>query len=311
VVQVSAEIGMAGRLVALVAILSLILVACSAEAQATQSEQVSPTPSQGPSLPAIVTPPPSTPAPAPVVTPTPPASASAAPLTLGPDMVAVVATNDLVIRSEPGISKRSYVYKPYLGRREQLFVIDGPVRASGYDWYEVMPLSDRFEDTGWVAAASKKGKPWIKPLAAAPTCPPVPTTVTELDALSSGVQLACFSGVPITVRAQLEGCGVDMPDAMYVPEMFNGFYDPNAEDLVPVMLGEPGTDPCEMDRQLQLTIDPATISAAQVPIGDAAELTGIFDHPAARECEFVSLLVGSSEPEPERCRPQFVVTHIE
>jgi hypothetical protein len=43
----------------------------------------------------------------------------------------------------------------------------------------------------------------------------------------------------------------------------------------------------------------------------AAELTGIFDHPAARECEFVSFLVDESSPEPEWCRPQFVITRID
>jgi hypothetical protein len=301
---------MDGRLATLMAILGLVLVACTAEAPPTISEAASPSPSQGSSPPPTVTPT-ATPSATTATTPTPATDATATPRALGPDMLAVVVTDDLVIRSEPGVSKESYVYKPYLGRREQLYVVDGPVRASGYDWYEVMPISARFEDTGWVAAASKKGKAWIKPLAAAPACPALPTTVTELDRLTSGVRLACFSGVPITVRAQLEGCGVDMPDAMYVPEMFNGFYDPAAEDLVPVILGEPGTDPCEMERQLQLAIDPATISPDQVPVGDVAELTGIFDHPAAADCEFVSFLVDESRAEPAWCRPKFVVTQIE
>lgn len=301
---------MAGRQATLVAILSLILAACSAEAQPIQSARASPTPSQGSPSPSTVTPQPTTPPPTPVATPPPAATATAAPRTLGADMVAVVVTNDLVIRSEPGISKDSYVYKPYLGRREQLYVLDGPVRRSGHDWFEVMPLSGRFEEIGWVAAASKTGKPWIRPSAAAPACPAVPSTVTELDALPSGVRLACFSGLPITVRAQLEGCGVDTADGMHWPEMFNVFYDPNAEDPVRIVLGEPGTDPCELDRQLQLKIDPATVSAADVRDGSVAELTGIFDHPAARECVFDGL-ENTSYEDPEWCRPLFVVTRIE
>jgi hypothetical protein len=311
---------MAGRRVILVTIVGMILVACSTGAQSTQSELASPDPSQGP--PSLTK---ATSSPTPAVTPTPTSEATpipeATPMAtstpgatsrkFAPDTLAVVVTNDLVMKSEAGTGKKSYGYKPWLQRGDQLYVLRGPVRASGYMWYEVMPVSVRYEDSGWVAAASKTGKPWVKPLAAAPACPPMPTTISQLDRLTSGVALACFSQVLITVRAQLVGCGWDDADAMYVPEMFNGFYDPNADDLVPIMLGEPGTDPCELDRQLQLTVDPTTISADQVPIGEVAELTGIFDHPAAADCVWVSLLEDVSQPEPESCRPKFVVTRIE
>jgi hypothetical protein len=297
-------------------LVSLLGAGCAAPVLVTPTVVVAPSasPDAPPSAGAAGSPtdvPAASAAPSVVVTPAPTATPTAPAQKLGPDTFAVVVTDDLVIRSQPGISEDSAVYKPNLGRREQLYVLDGPVRRSGYDWYEVMPLSAEVEDTGWVAAASKAGEPWIKPLASAAACPTRPSTVTELDALPSGVRLACLSRVPISVRAQLAGCGVDLPDAMYEPEMFNGFYDPNAEELVPIMLGEPGTDPCELDRQLQLIIDPATVSAAEVRIGDVAELTGLFDHPAARDCVFVSFLVDERQPEPEWCRPQFVVTHIE
>jgi hypothetical protein len=300
---------MVGRLAIVIAVVMVVVLACGA--RSAPSGQAGSSPSHGSSSPDILTPPPATPAGTPVAAPSRAADASVAALTLGPDMIAVVVTNDLVIRSEPGISDDSSVYTPYLGRRDQLYVLHGPVHASGYDWYEVRPLSARFEDAGWVAAASKAGEAWIKPSTAAPACPPLPATVTELEALPSGARLACFSGVQITVRSQLQGCGLDMPDAMYEPEMFNGFYDPRAEDLIPVMLGEPGADPCEMDEQLQLRIDPATVSADQVPVGGVAELTGIFDHPGAADCELVSFLVDLREPDPDWCRPQFVVTRIE
>jgi hypothetical protein len=100
-------------------------------------------------------------------------------------MVAVVVTDNLVIKSEPGTGKESVGYKPWLQRGDQLYVLRGPVRASGYKWYEVMPLSDKyfpdwFYFSGWVAAASKKDKLWIKPLAGAPDCPDTPSTVAGL-----------------------------------------------------------------------------------------------------------------------------------
>jgi len=118
---------MAGRLAALAAIQSLILVSCSSGVAPTRSEGASPGPSQGPSAPSTIAPPPATAAPVPVATPTPAAAATTTTVsrTLGPDQVATVVTNDLVIRSKPGISKRSVGYKPYLGRREQVFVLGG------------------------------------------------------------------------------------------------------------------------------------------------------------------------------------------
>jgi len=46
----------------------------------------------------------------------------------------------------------------------ELRVIGGPVRASGYVWYQVVPVSfvlDGHPALGWVAAAGKDGEPWI------------------------------------------------------------------------------------------------------------------------------------------------------
>jgi hypothetical protein len=305
---------MAGRRATLVAILGVILVACSADAQPTPSQQASPDPSQVAPLPAAVTPSPTvapaTPIPDPTITPT--ADPTAAPRTLGPDMVAVVVTNNLVIKDEPGTGKRSYGSKPWLQRRDQLYVLRGPVRASDYDWYEVMPLSAKFVDTGWVAATSKSGRPWIKPLAAAPDCPAVPSTVADLKAVSPGLALACFSGVPITVRAQFGGCTPDNVDAMVTPLMFNQSYGPD----VRIVYGDPGPNPCQWDESKEeewgypLYLDPAALPPGQeVPMGKVAEVTGVFDHPAARQCSWD--LEGGVYPDPAGCRQKFLVTRID
>ena len=49
-----------------------------------------------------------------------------------------------------------------------MVVLDGPVQASGYDWYLVQPtiMSDTEQPYpfGWVAAAGKDGEPWIEPM---------------------------------------------------------------------------------------------------------------------------------------------------
>jgi hypothetical protein len=139
-----------------------------------------------------------------VPAPTPSATtATAAPAaeTLPPYGVAIAIQDDVVIRSKPGVGADSEIYKPSLSRGDQVLVVGGPVRASGYDWYDVRPLAARLPSSGWVAQASKAGEPWIAPGRA--TCPPVPTTFATLAALTDGQQLACFSRVPITVSARL------------------------------------------------------------------------------------------------------------
>ncbi len=303
----------------------VLLAGCASAGTGTSLPSPSPStprPTALPSAPAAVdtgpspTTPAATPTPtplAPVPTPAPTGTAKAAPGRLGPDMVAVVVTDDLVMRSEPRISESSVVYERWLQRREQLYVLGGPVRGSGYQWYEVMPLSAKYDETGWVAAASRSGEPWIRPVGA-PTCPAIPRTVAGLARLPSGIRLACFGGVPITVRAELTSCSVEMSDAFHDPAMFNVVYDPRKDVPAPVELSDPQADPCADDSgrsRLSLYLDPAGTSPDPLPMGTAVEVTGIFDHPAAAGCLFVSLIEGPPEPDPAWCRPMFVVTRLE
>ena len=64
----------------------------------------------------------------------------------------------------------------------ELVVLDGPVEASGYDWYLVDVTSEPPEDVsypfGWVAAAGKDGEAWIAP--ERHDCPKRPTEVESL-----------------------------------------------------------------------------------------------------------------------------------
>ena len=72
------------------------------------------------------------------------------------------------------MSDDSKKLEPLLQDGDRLLVLDGPVQASGYDWYQVKPLTrlgapSELAPLGWVAVAGKDGEPWIEQTAAA--CP--------------------------------------------------------------------------------------------------------------------------------------------
>lgn len=108
--------------------------------------------------------------PAPTSEPTARATASPTPaptpIVIEPGAVAVTVSDRLRVRSEPRVGDDSVMYEPVLPLGTELFVLDGPINASGFDWYKVAPVS--FTELagpgyGWVAAAGKDGEPWIAP----------------------------------------------------------------------------------------------------------------------------------------------------
>ena len=110
----------------------------------------SPTPVPTPALISPSTsPPPSTPAsPPPTSTPTPSSAATAPATATGSPtdsfvghVVNTLADSGLRVRSEPRVSDDSHMEEPLLPLGTQLYVLDGPVSASGYAWYEVVPLT--------------------------------------------------------------------------------------------------------------------------------------------------------------------------
>ena len=162
--------------------------------------------------------------PAPPISPSPAAIATAQPAasrTPGVGLVgttAVTAVDGVRVRSQPRVSDDSFKEEPLLPLGTELYVLDGPVSASGYDWYEVAQLTSRTLPSGWVASAGRDGEPWIA--AGAFDCPPVPTDFRSLAALPAGVGLACFPQVPITVQARLISCKCDIDGAWYTPSWF-------------------------------------------------------------------------------------------
>ncbi|MEA2609306.1 MAG: hypothetical protein QOJ75_1549, partial [Chloroflexota bacterium] len=110
-------------------------------------------------------------APSATAVPTDHASSSLVDPFLGSTVVTV--SDNLRVRSAPGISDESRKYEPLLPLGTQLRVMGGPVSASDYVWYDVapvgFPLLDAYNrvDHGWVAMADHDGQPWLA--LAAPT----------------------------------------------------------------------------------------------------------------------------------------------
>lgn len=231
------------------------------------------------------------------------------------DSIARVVTTDLRVRSLPGVSDASKKLEPLLAAPRLVFVMDGPVEASGYTWYEVAPIGDAATTVelpiGWVAAADKDGTPWIRK--AAPDCPSRPATVKDLRSLDTVLALACFGPTPITFDAELAQpeatCGVDI--GWTIRPDWLASTCPNPAFLV--------HDAREPGISFESIIDPTLNVSGFAPGVEETgwlpvSVTGRFDHAAATDCKGVS----NGEPVPfsaERivlaCRATFVITRLE
>lgn len=250
-----------------------------------------------------------TPTPRPSASPMPTPTASS--VTVG--TVAVTLVDGLRVRSKPRISDDSFMYQPLLPLGTQLYVLDGPVSVSGSPWYEVAALASRAHPRGWVASAGRDGEPWLG--AGDFACPPLPGDLRSLAALPSGVGLACFPRVPITVTARLVNCNCDMDGSWYTPGWF--FLGSGS----PTLLVEPGvTRPPDDTREwFHLNLDPTGQHPDVLPIGrylgdtswskpGLVEATGIFDHPAAASCTVTEMDGGPVST--QDCRLEFAVTRL-
>lgn len=217
-------------------------------------------------------------------------------------VVTTLANDGLRVRSEPRISDDSRRLEPLLPLGSQLYVLGGPVSASGYVWYEVVPLTSRNLPSGWVASADRAGEPWIA--ADDFHCPPVPTDVRSLAGLPPAVGLVCFPRVPITVAARLISCNCDMDGSWYTPSwFFLGSGGPN-------LLVEPDvtTVPSDVADWFVLNLDPRAEQPEVLPVRQIVEVTGIFDHPAASSCTRTEM---DGEPvSSQGCRLEFAVTRL-
>ena len=293
------------------AVLLVALWGCGAQSWApapSPSAQASPSPaSPSPSavsLPSTSTPP----SPEPSAKPTP-----AAPR-LARDSVAQVITDDLRVRSRPEVSDASKKLEPLLDQPRLVYVVAGPVQASGYTWYEIAPIGNLQLSVelpfGWVAAADKDGTPWLASSSA--RCPAAPKTVDDLYAIDNVLALACFGASPLAVTGRLADpeatCGIDIGWTIEPGWLASTCPQP------PFLIESPNDLGLSANAVVEPSVDvsgfrPGPEPADWLPV----RITGRFDVPAAKTCHGVS----TDAPVPYGkdqivfgCRATFVITGL-
>jgi hypothetical protein len=220
---------------------------------------------------------------------------------LKPGSVVVTIVDAVRVRSRPEVSAASELLEPVLPRGTRLFVLEGPVQASGYDWLRVTPISlAQGGPEGWVAKGSRDGIPWLE--TGSVTCPAAPTTVRALWALTPGQRLACFGRQSITMRGKLLHCQCEIDGPPMDPSWFG--VSGGSWFLVDPLRSGPFRD--VDDDGILVVLDPAGTYPDPVPTNLVLDVTGMFDHPAAANC---TVLDGPPERTPT-CRFAFAVTSI-
>jgi hypothetical protein len=245
---------------------------------------VAPAPSGNPSE----SPAPSEPAvPTPFFEPTPP------PAVLDPgigvDGGAVTLVGDLRVRSLPTVDESSQKLEPLLPAGVRLLVIDEPVEADGYAWYHVMPFDGSYP-SGWVAAGSREGEPWIA--ADETSCPAPSLDAGTLSSLGVYGGLACFGGEDIKVNGTVT---CDVADVDYT---INGPSWMSAGYACSFILD---------DSQYSFYLDGI---AVEIPtIQTPYEVTGHFADAQSSTCEWIVDPPAPDQAEVEAmCRAMFVAT---
>jgi hypothetical protein len=213
---------MSGTRATLVAFLGVSLAACAGAQQAPSSHgqtttptltAAATTPTPGPTTRPRPTSRPTS-RPTPGSNPTPRPTPVPQPVTLTVGDHAQVVTDNLRRRSRPRVRSDAAILGPLLQRGAGLWILGGPVAASGYQWYRVA-LSDPTgvesspdRGIGWVASADRDGTPWI---AAQPFAGTVPagSLVWSSPGDGSTATSATFelrAGAPHIGFSGVEGC---------------------------------------------------------------------------------------------------------
>ena len=235
---------------------------------------------------------------------------------LAPDTIAEVVSGRLRIRSAPRVADDSIKHEPLLDVGDRLLVLDGPVVASDYEWYEVMAWRPgnlyASWPIGWVARGDHDGSPWLRP--SANPCPTEAVTMEVVEALHPQERVACLGDRPLRLRAYVSGDGASVPCApepetacIDGPAWLTGYGGWTAGADTSVDTPSIGGPP--------LAIDPdGAVPPSALPAGGMVDLEGAFDHPAARECRAGAAGPGalplSASAARLGCRARFVVTSV-
>lgn len=232
------------------------------------------------------------------------------------DTLAEVVSPRLRVRSEPRVADDSIKYEPLLDVGDRLFILDGPVVADDYEWYQIVAWrpDDLFATwpTGWVARADHDGTPWVRPRADG--CPSGTVTTAVVSGMHPQERVSCFGDRPLRLRAFVWGDGGNRrctpePSTVCVdgPAWLTGEEGWRAEADVNIDTPSIGGPP--------LAIDPnGPVRSSALQAGAMVELGGAFDHPAARQCR-----PGAAGADAQRlsvaaarlsCRARFVVTSV-
>ena len=241
-------------------------------------------------------------------------------------MVVEVVTDDLRVRRAPGVIDSSTTLEPRLERGAKLFVAEGPVESTGFEWFHVllfdgeltMPgkvVDEEVFYDGWVAAADTNGERWLEPFK--PACPTKPDSVEALLALGNSDEdrgattLACFAGEPITIMARIFDCDVSAEFAgtdRCGAETGGGTLGPGWFDDSRQFIAAPDGK-LDQERMLDLNADPQGQYPDPMPYGQRVLVTGQYNHPAADACT-LTWYSPVSHPTVD-CRTTFAVTRIE
>jgi hypothetical protein len=304
----------------MVLILSLLLAACSAQADPPDS------PSEAPA-----TPTPSTseePTPAESESPDPdPSDAPSEEPTEAPqaaiDVDSVVATivDRLTLRRGAGTDAERIGVLPV---ETIAYVVSGPTEVDGVRWYEIAGMGLPYASGcatapadqpigcpafhGWVAGESADGDPWIA--ATEPeACPEA--TLVNISETGSVRRLVCWGDEEITFDA----FWAELPEDAGLGGMCAAIDEPAGflfcQNINYNALAASPEEGLAGVARLNLSIDPA--SGVEMPErGQWIRVTGAFDHPLAGECADIAAADDYEDPAwfALHCRTEFVPTAI-
>jgi hypothetical protein len=241
----------------------------------------------------------------------------AAPL-LAHDAVAAVtqAGDGLRVRSLPTTAQESERLEPLLSAGTEVFIIDGPVAADGYDWYEIIAFDTEVEGglplIGWSAVADRdSGEAWLRPQTVG--CgSEYPLDVDHLAGLGGSGGLDCFGSEELTLQAARDStCGEGSSSWIVEPGWFL------TREIALVQLDAQGTYLTDIGARLHPEVvgdwDDGVCTPDYQPV--MAQVTGHYDDPAAEDCSIRDPERAQPEIDPRYaaywCRTAFVVTRVE